>query len=194
MLIINVHSPKWETEREHLRFLQSEYPQLPQPDIRSYHWLIACGKENRLLDEAELQYSEPFMVYPKRERYPLKVWVSKNVSRHAGETPEEALVNVTSQLEAAGAISLKKRKFADVLVVDTSSEFYKTVKKEKVAHGRTWQKIVQREWVEYCIKEQVVEIRHVEDEVQEEVNAGEDSFVEEEPGPVRSGPGRPTGK
>lgn len=137
------------------------------------------------------------MVTSAPERYPVKVWVSKNVTRNADETPEEAQKNTIYDLESAGAIIVDKRAHADVLIVDIQSKFYATVKKEKEDRGRTWQKLAQRDWVEYCMRERSVTLQTAGEEGEEgEKSAGEDSFVEEPPTPVRSGagPGRPTGK
>lgn len=198
MMLINVHSPKWEAEQEHLKYLQTAYPHLPQPDIRSYHWLILCGRAQRRLDPSELINDVPYMVSPLIPRYPVKVWVSKNIARNANESPEDAQQNAIMDLEAGGAVIVNKRSHGDVLIVDPQSKFYATVKKEKEASGRTWQKLAQREWVEYCIQERTVQLRTSRDDEDTDpgLSAGEDSFVEEEPMPTRAGtgPGRPTGK
>lgn len=136
------------------------------------------------------------MVSNLTERYPVKVWVSKNVARNADESPEEAQANTIRDLENAGAIIVEKRAYADVLIVDVQSKFYATVKKEREARGRTWQKLAQRDWVEYCMQERTVTLRTAGEDEDEIKSSDEDSFVEEPPVPARSGtgPGRPTGK
>lgn len=196
MMVVNVHSPKWEAEREHLKYLQESFPHSARPVIRSYHWLVVSGREKRAIEASELPDEEPFMVNPTEPHHPVKLWVSKNIMRHAGESPEEAQQTITRDLESVGAVAVSKRAHADVLVVDPHSKFYETVKREKQEHGRTWQKLATREWVEYCLSSKTVSL-HTRLEDEEDAAAasdGQDSFVEEEPGPVRTGPGRPTGK
>lgn len=196
MIIVNEHSPKWAAEREAIQHIKASSTQQPAPKIRSYHWLVLCGKAERRLDPTEMANEIPFMVSGPPERYPVKVWVSKNVTRNADETSEEAQNNTIRDLETAGAIVVDKRAHADVLIVDIQSKFYATVKKEKEARGRTWQKLAQRDWVEYCMRERSVTLQTPGEEEEEDKSGGEDSFVEEPPAPVRSGagPGRPTGK
>lgn len=195
IMIVNVHSPKWAAEREHLKYLEKAFAHLPVPEVRSYHWLILCGRAETRLDPAELANETPFMISNLTERYPVKVWVSKNVSRNADETPEDAQANTIRDLEGAGAIIVEKRAVADVLIVDVQSKFYAVVKKEKEERGRTWQKLAQRDWVDFCMQKRTVTLRTAgEDE--DELSSGEDSFVEEPAAPARTGtgPGRPTGK
>lgn len=195
-MIVNVHSPKWAAEREHIKHLKTASTSLPTPETQSYHWLVLCGRAQSRLDPSNLLNETPFMVSNLTERYPVKVWVSKNVARNADESPEEAQGNTIRDLENAGAIIVDKRAYADVLIVDIQSKFYATVKKEKEARGRTWQKLAQRDWVEYCLQERTVTLRTTGEDEDELKSSDEDSFVEEPSAPIRSGtgPGRPTGK
>lgn len=192
-MVINVHSPKWEAENEHLKYLQTSFPHLPQPVIRPYNWLVMCGSEKRAIDVSELPDKEPFMVHPSEPHYPVKVWVSKNIVRHAGESPEQALANVIRDLESVGAITMAKRAYADVLIVDFKSKFYEIVKRERQDHGRTWQKVVDRDWAESCLANKTTFLKAQNDE-EAYGSDGQHSFVAEEAPPVRTGPGRPTGK
>lgn len=202
ILLVNPLSTAYPKEEENERFLDRNYPTLPRPTLLPYHWMAACRSASSKLDLADLDPKIPFLVHPAKgkDSAPLKVWVSKNIERHDSETPDEALLNVTLQLEKAGAITVSKRAHADVLIVDTSSKFYQTVKAEKEKHGRTWQKLAQRDWVDFCIANKTLQWR-TEQEGEAEGGTGEDpgqdSFGEEDP--VRSaaegkGPGRPTGK
>jgi hypothetical protein len=148
------------------------------------------------------------MVQPLTTQYPLKVWVSKNVERDTGEEAEDAFANVVAQLEEVGALAVVKRAHADVLIVDMSSEFYKTVKKEKEDNQRTWQKLAQRDWVDYCTSSGTLQLATQREEERSTTgselgNNGEaevdhhvdevDSMIEDD-SPVKKGPGRPTGK
>lgn len=193
-MVVNIHSPKWEAELEEIKSLTKSSKHLAVLEIRSYHWLVLCGRAQRRLDPTQLENETPFMVSSLMPRYPVKVWISKNVSRKADESAEDAQANTIHDLEAAGAITVSKRAHADVLIVDVQSKFYLTVKKEKETQGRTWQKLAQRDWVDFCIQTRSVTLQTLEEE--DEMDTGEDSFVEEPPVPIRSGagPGRPTGK
>ena len=95
-----------------------------------------------------------------------------------------------AMLERGGAVSVTKRADADVLVVDMTSMFVKTVKAEQEKNGRDWQRLVERDWVEACVREGRLIWTPKEEDNQER----EDS-TEEEPNRVesRKGPGRPTG-
>jgi hypothetical protein len=156
-----------------------------------------------LMDNADLDPVEPYLVHPSEteDHRPLLIWVSKNVERHGQESQEEATQNVIKQVELAGAISVNKRAHADVLIVDKQSHFFKTVREEKERHNRTWQKLAERDWVDWCRKNGKLmwEKKEIEDEEETTAAAAEgvsaqDSFVEEEPRPAGRGPGRPAGK
>lgn len=113
--------------------------------------------------------------------------MSVNIHRHEGESAEAARINVISLLESGGAISVSKRAHADLLVVDTTSQFYKTVKAEKEKFGRDWQKLAERDWVEACVQEKRLMWRSIK----EEAKNGEESFEDE---PVGTGKGKGTGR
>lgn len=148
------------------------------------------------------------MVQPLSEHFPLKVWVSKNVQRDVNEEADVAYKKVVRQLESVGALSVIKRAHADVLVVDMASNFFQTVKKEKEENRRDWQKLAQRDWVDFCIANGTLQLTtHKEEEgtqagsetggleeVAVDQNGDEVDSIMDEGSPVRAGPGRPTGK
>lgn len=148
------------------------------------------------------------MVQQLTDRYPLKVWVSKNVERQAEENPEQAYQRVMDDVEAMGAIVVTKRANADVLVVDRLSKFYAIVQKEKEDNHRDWQKLAQRDWVEFCRSNKVLQLATPRDDdtdsVKSEVSDQEDqlaasegdadSMIAEDDLPVGRGPGRPTSR
>jgi hypothetical protein len=148
------------------------------------------------------------MVQPLTDRYPLKVWVSKNVQRDVNEEAQVAYDKVVRQLESVGALAVAKRAHADVLVVDMASNFFQTVKKEKEENRRDWQKLAQRDWVDFCLSNGTLQLATQKEEDgtpagSEAGEAGElevdqngeevDSMMDDD-SPVRAGPGRPTGK
>jgi len=175
-----------------MAFLRSHYPAVPQPTIIPYHYLSVCALHSTRIPLPDLKPASPYFVHPDRARdhAPLRAWVSVNVHRHEGESAEEARINVVSALETGGALSVNKRAHADILIVDTSSQFYNTVKAEKESFGRDWQRLEERSWVEACAKKGTLLWRTVKDEVEAE------SSFDEEPMGVGNGkgPGRPTGK
>lgn len=145
------------------------------------------------------------MVQDHTDHHPLKLWVSRNVERKAGETPQEAYQSVVDDLESAGAIIVSKRAHADVLIVDPASNFYSTVLKEKEDNQRDWQKLAERDWVDYCLTNKQLQLMTVRDEEEEgsteaggaAASAVDQDFDEldsmaEEDSPIRTGPGRPT--
>ncbi len=121
--------------------------------------------------------------------------MSVNVHRQEGETAEEARSNVVSLIESGGALSVTKRAHADILVVDTTSQFYKTtVTAEKEKFGRDWQRLAERDWVEACVRDERLNWRSGGGGGGEE-DGDEDSFEDEqERVNIGKGPGRPTGK
>jgi len=178
------------------------------PLILPYHWLSVCLQRQARVTVEDLPVAIPYMVSQLTDRYPLKVWVSKNVQRDVDEGPEDAYANVVTQIESVGAIAVLKRAHADVLIVDMASNFFATVKKEKEENQRDWQKLAQRDWVDFCINSGTLELSTRRDEegttvgsesggtVEVEVNHNGievDSMMDED-SPVRTGPGRPTGK
>lgn len=203
---MNENSPLWD---EHAReSLLNDIDKSEDPVILPYHWLSVCQHRKRRVEVEDLPVEIPYMVQSLTDRYPLKVWVSKNVQRDVGEEAKDAYDNVVAQLESVGALAVAKRAHADVLIVDMASNFYNTVKKEKEDNQRDWQKLAQRDWVEFCITNRTLQLATQRDE--ERSTAGSenggtrdmevdqngddvDSMVEED-SPVRRGPGRPTGK
>ncbi|RXK39654.1 hypothetical protein M231_03008 [Tremella mesenterica] len=91
----------------------------------------------------------------RKKNTPLKVWVSVNLARMVNEMHGlEAQATVRKLLEYGGALSVDKRSSADVLVVDRDSNFFRTqIMPERERNGRFWQKVVERDWVEACVKD-----------------------------------------
>jgi hypothetical protein len=142
--------------------------------------------------------------------HPLKIWVSKNVNRRPDESPEDAHRNVVYDVESVGAITVAKRADSDVLVVDRQSKFFAVVEREKEENQRDWQKLAQRDWVDFCLASKVLQLTTPRDDEaisvkSEPSDEGDqlaasnddeevDSMMAEEDMPVGRGPGRPTGK
>jgi len=203
IIIVNENSPLWDEDAKEA--LLDGVP-ISNPAILPYHWLSACLDRQRRVTVHDLDV--PFMVQPLPERFPLKVWVSKNVQRDVNEEADDAYKKVVRQLESVGALSVVKRAHADVLVVDMASNFFQTVKKEKEDNRRDWQKLAQRDWVDFCIANGTLQLTTPKDEegtpagsetgeageVEVDQNGEEVDSMMDEDSPVRTGPGRPTGK
>jgi hypothetical protein len=171
-------------------------------DVVPYHWLSTCLLRQTRVDMSDLAVAVPVFVHPDRSKdhAPLKVWVSINIHRAQGEVPQEAQARVISLVEERGALALPKRAHSDVLVVDKETKFYATVIKEMKEHGRDWQKVVQRDWVEDCVNSgklgwvmapgPIVTAKAEEQDGEKE----NDSFEDEPERPKGRGPGRPAGK
>ncbi|OCF36295.1 hypothetical protein I316_02169 [Kwoniella heveanensis BCC8398] len=197
ILLVNPNHPKHTKEKEHIAYLSKNYPQVTQPEVYPYHWLACCAQAGRLLSLDELNIISPIFTYPasSEDWRPLRVWVSVNIAREGGEKPEEARDNVTAQLEAAGGLAVSKRALADVLVVDETSNFAKKVHAEKKAHGRDWQRIVERDWVNGCLRSKTLAWRAAVGSGDGTDDAEQDSMAEDDT-PIGNGKGlgRPTGK
>jgi hypothetical protein len=162
------------------------------PPLIPYHWIACCLYAGKRLTLAELPLAKPIFTHPDRSagNQPLRVWVSVNIHRKGEVDAHAAQKSVIKTLELAGGVTVDKRASADMLVVDFTSKFYQTVLAEHKKHNRDYQRFVERDWVEACVKNEKMTwpIREVDD------NA-EDSMAEEDPAPARGkGPGRPTGK
>lgn len=84
---------------------------------------------------------------------------------------------------------MDKRALAELLVVDKTTNFYKTVMAEKIKYKREWQRVVERDWIEECVKVGRMTWPPKEKE-EREVDP-----MEREVAPSKGrGPGRPTGK
>ena len=194
ILITNPVSPCQEKELDTMAFLRLNYPNVPQPLVAPYHWLSVCSHRSLRLSLPDLDPEKPYFVHPdsSRDKAPLRAWVSVNVQRQEGESAEQARANVVALLECGGALSVSKRAHADVLIVDATSQFYKTVKAEKERAGRDWQRLAERDWVEACVRKQKLTWRRMESEEEDP-----DSFEDQPNGSLSGsgkGPGRPTGK
>ena len=156
-----------------------------------YHWILCCALESRRLDLADLPTSKPFFTHldGSKDHAPLRVWVSVNIHRALELDAHEAQAAVMTMLQRGGALIVEKRGQADVLVVDRHSQFFvQVIMAEIEKNGRTWQKLVERDWVEDCVKNgRMVWPRMKNDD-------GHDSMAEDEPLKEGKGPGRPTGK
>jgi hypothetical protein len=206
IIIVNENSPLWD--RQAKEALLSDIGPEADPLILPYHWLSCCLDRRTRVDMEDLPIDIPYMVQQLTTQYPLKVWVSKNVQRDVGEEPKDAYANVVSALESVGALVVERRAYADVLIVDRASNFYATVKREKEENQRDWQKLAQREWVDFCITNGTLELATQRDEekpptepetaddgrTEVDQNGDEVDSMMDDDSPVRAGPGRPTGK
>ncbi|KAK8861691.1 hypothetical protein IAR55_002514 [Kwoniella newhampshirensis] len=194
VLLVNPSHPAYKTEQSNLAFLREKYKNLSHPTVLPYHWIAQCIYHNNLLSLEELPLVAPIFTFPSQaEEYrPLRTWVSVNITREGGETPEGAQANCSKRLELGGAVIVQKRAQADLLIVDESSQFAKKVHMEKKKYGRDWQRIVERDWVDTCWKERKLSWRLPKGDDQD---SGNDSMMEEDvPARKGKGPGRPTGQ
>lgn len=135
----------------------------------------------------------PYFVHPDRsaEHQPLRAWVSVNIHRGTNPGPHEAKRAVQDMLELGGCVITERRAAADLLVVDKASKFYEGTVLVEVKNGsRTWQRIVERDWVEACVKQGKMQWPA---RGWSERNDATDSMEEDDPATGR-GPGRPKGK
>jgi hypothetical protein len=117
--------------------------------------------------------------------------VSVNIHRGNDGGPHEAKRAVQDMLELGGCVITERRAVADLLVVDKASKFYEgTVLVEVKNNSRTWQRIVERDWVEACVKQQKMQWPA---RGWSERSDAADSMEEEDAVGAR-GPGRPKGK
>lgn len=190
--LVNPRSPHAAKEAEVMALFAKSYPDISHPVIYPYHWLAHCFHARRRVDPPE---APVIFVHPDRSRdhAPLKVWISVNLHRHTNETAQMAQAETVRNVELHGGLKVTKRSQADLLIVDPESQFYRTqIMPERVKAGRAaWQRVGEREWVEACIRDGLLEWRTIEEtEGDKEV----DSMAEDEPVPAGKGPGRPTGK
>lgn len=197
ILLTNPSSPSYAKEVDRTTAFQREYPDLPQPALYPYHWLAHCLDANLRIPLTDIPLN-PVFTHPdaSKDHAPLLAWVSKNVHRVNGESALAAYDSVKTMLSKAGAIVIEKRAPADVLVVDAHSQFYLTVKKERTAAGRDWQKLAERDWVEDCIAKGMLTIWQSESDLRKEGERESDneSMLDEPVVGNGKGPGRPTGK
>ncbi|WWC68514.1 uncharacterized protein I206_102443 [Kwoniella pini CBS 10737] len=190
ILLVNPSHPSYKTEKEHADFLTKTYPHLPQPILTPYHWIANIYNLKKLVKPEDLSVVSPMFTHASTfENFrPLKAWVSVNVAREQDETPEQAQASLLDKLECAGAIGVNKRAQADLLVVDEQSQFATKVHMEKQKYNRHWQKIVERDWVDNCLKQKKMDWKLDNDNEDNESFLGDDVNHKE-----GKGPGRPTG-
>ncbi|WWD16386.1 hypothetical protein CI109_100812 [Kwoniella shandongensis] len=196
-LLVNPNHPAFKTEKSHLAFLRDNYKDIPQPQIIPYHWIARCIHDHKLVSPEQLALASPIFTYPSQstDYRPLRTWVSVNITREGGESPEDAQANCSKTLELGGALIVQKRAQADLLVVDESSQFAKKVHEEKKKYGRDYQRIVERDWVDTCWKEKKLSWRLPIKPDGENEDDGNDSMLEDDvPVKTGKGPGRPTGQ
>ncbi|WVQ65039.1 uncharacterized protein L199_003209 [Kwoniella botswanensis] len=198
ILLANPAHPSYKQEIDHISFLQKTYPDILQPEIKPYHWIANIYYLETILPVEDLPIVSPIFVHPSKvdDHRPIKAWVSVNVTREQDETPLQARDNLTVKLECAGAISVTKRASADLLVVDESSDFAKKVWDEKRKYKRSWQRIVERDWVDDCLKKRRLDWRITNSH--KGGDSDNESFVEDDTALDRrtdgkKGPGRPAG-
>jgi hypothetical protein len=109
---------------------------------------------------------------------PLRAWVSVNVHMNlkpggGTETPEEAQAAVIKELVRGGALIVRLRARADLLVVDRTSAFCRRIIiPEKIDKKRTHQRLKERDWVSCCVSQSKCAWDEVPDE--DENSFGED--------------------
>lgn len=140
-----------------------------------------------------MPHPKPFLTHPDRSvlNSPLRVWVSVNVHKTVEPDAYAAKAAVTRMIEEGGGLVVEKRASADLLVVDRSTQFYQTVLHEHQKYGRDWQRFVERDWVENCVRKGKMAWPRRDEPAEGEV----DSMAEDDPVPAKGhGPGRPPGK
>ncbi|KAL1410720.1 hypothetical protein Q8F55_001662 [Vanrija albida] len=178
-----------------------------------YHWLAHCKYEGARVDAGALE--APLFVNPERAsaNAPLLAYVSLNVQRSAREDANGARAAVEEQLARGGALILPSFSTAELVILDRKTEFFRKVDTAKKKHGRDWQRLGERSWVESCVAGRAVhwatahEVDADEEEARREREREEerrreeqrrrqreDSFAEDDVAQHKRGPGRPAGK
>ncbi|ODN77126.1 hypothetical protein L202_05657 [Cryptococcus amylolentus CBS 6039] len=163
-----------------------------EPKIYPYHWLAWCKDQRRHTTLTDLRPEKPLFIYPARSEdwRPLRAYVSLNLLRNNGEEDGRAARhNCSRDLLLHGALIVSKRADADILVIEKSTEFYKVAKAENKKAGRSWQRFVERSWVNGCLRTGKMGWRRAKHDQKED--SGEESFGDEPL--VQRGPGRPVG-
>lgn len=180
-------------------------PSHDDPQHVPYHWLEACAASGSRVDPDALDPPEPFLLAgediesPGREPGdPLRIYVSLNVWRNAraGETATAARDAVASLVRQGGAIVVDRRAAADLLVVDRMTKAAQKLVDEMKRNERHWQRVVERKWVERCIKDKSMlpfDMEPVSGSDSDDARS-DDSFARDDPAAFKRGPGRPTGK
>lgn len=165
-----------------------------QPLLQPYHWVASSRIANKNLPTAQLSRPSPIFVHPDQATFhsPLLVWVSVNIHRLPDSDPLVAKAAVVRLIEESGGLIVEKRSVADLLVVDRETKFYHTALAENVKNKRGWQRFVERQWVEDCVK--AGKMKWPPREAGQRGEKEFDSMEEEEPPVKGRGPGRPTGK
>lgn len=180
----------------------------PATSATGYHWLAACRYSGSRVNPSAL---DPLLfVNPERASAsaPLLAYVSLNLQRTAREDAPSARAAVEEQLARHGALLVPHFSTAELVIVDRKTDFFKKVDAAKKKHGRDWQRLGERFWVESCVSAQEVmwatahEVEEDEVAAREEAERKEeerrrqreDSFVEEDMAQYKRGPGRPAGK
>lgn len=212
ILIIHPLAFRYKEELAHIDRLARDFPELTPPVVVSYHWLTQVASTHTRLDPS-LPLDPPTPIFchpsPHEDRRPLRVWVSVNVLRQAGEErAEEAQRAVHEKLALGGGIIVSKRKLADLLVIDPETQFYQNILDERKKNGRTDQRLAERDWVEDCysnrklvwattmgdekVKRKSIGKGKGKDEDKDD--DGADSFAEDDMPAKSKGLGRPTGQ
>ena len=115
-----------------------------------YNWLAHCRHHGKRVDPAKVD--DPIFIYPWKEEddTPLPVWVSASVHPWMYEQQHEAVENVKTDLLLAGAVVVEERFEAMLLVVNKETSAHTKLKKMQKKMG--WLKLVDRDWVEDCVK------------------------------------------
>ncbi|WOO81653.1 uncharacterized protein LOC62_03G005176 [Vanrija pseudolonga] len=180
----------------------------PDAEHTGYHWLAACRYAGARADPAAL---DPLLfVNPERAtaNAPLLAYVSLNLQRTAREDAPSARAAVEEQLARHGALLVPHFSTAELVIVDRKTDFFKKVDAAKKKHGRDWQRLGERFWVESCVaarevmwataheveEDEVAAKEEAERQEEEKRRQREDSFVEDDAAQYKRGPGRPVGK
>lgn len=156
LLIVHPRSPSYDEEQRQIRKLAREFPSIRAPKVVPYTYISLTSREilnptnSPPTDSTTIQTLPPIFYHPDRttEHRPLKAWVSVNVTRQSSdETAPEAQNAVMDMLVRGGALIVKKRAHADLLIVDRTTDFYHKVAAEREQNGRMHQRLEERDWV-----------------------------------------------
>lgn len=167
-----------------------------------YHWLAACKAAKARVDPKDLRPRSPIFVNEfnsAKKGDPLRTYVSVNIARTLNLDPKTNKAEMERRLACAGAIILKKRWNADLIILSKESEFFENVLEDKAKYQRTWQRYAEVDWVDSVLSGGELlsipdgDASDAEEQLESQRSQREDSFAAEEV-IDRVGPGRPTGK
>ncbi|GMK59872.1 hypothetical protein CspeluHIS016_0900890 [Cutaneotrichosporon spelunceum] len=175
--------------RSHPSFTPSSSDSPPQI---TYTWPAHCAAAKTRVDPSTLP--APILLNhwkPGSESVPLTVYVSINLRiLRADEDRGATKAAVEAALAQLGALIVRKRAMADVMVVDRKTLFFlDKITAEVKKAGKEWQRFAEREWAEAVVREgRMLPLLNLEGETlpgPEEVTATEKNEGVQAPSPAQ---------